>query len=117
MVKYRVFLNDSLIADRVVPADRFVSRLRGLMFRRSLPEGEGLWLRPANGIHTHWMHFAIDALFLDGGHTVVYIARSVPPWRIVPPVGGTKSVLELSAGAGKEVKAGDRLVFETIPEG
>ena len=113
---YRVYAGDRTIAERVVLADRFVSRLKGLMFRRSLEEGEGIWLIPANGIHTHWMRFAIDALFLDGGHTVVYIARAVPPWRIVPPVRGTKSVLELKAGAGREVEVGDRLVFEAVPE-
>ena len=91
-------------------ADRPLRRLRGLLGRRELPSGEGLLLRPAPSIHTGFMRFPIDAVFLDGDLRVVGVADDLRPWRIAGRR-GARAVLELAAGeAGRlGLRHGDRL--------
>ncbi|MBR2774270.1 MAG: DUF192 domain-containing protein, partial [Selenomonadaceae bacterium] len=61
-------------------AKSFLSRLRGLMMRRKLPEGRGLLLAPCNSIHMLFMRFAIDVVYLDEDFRIKKIARDVMPW-------------------------------------
>ncbi|MBD0291782.1 MAG: DUF192 domain-containing protein, partial [Thermoleophilia bacterium] len=84
--------------------------MRGLLGRTMLPPGEGLLLRPASSIHTAFMRFPIDAVFLDGEGRVLRIAASVAPWRAAG-CRGARAVLELSAGESERrgVRPGDRL--------
>lgn len=91
-------------------ADRPLPRMRGLLGRRGLPAGEGLLLTPAPSIHTAFMRFPIDALFLDRNLTVLCVVEQLRPWRVASKR-GARSVLELSAGeaARRGVKVGDRL--------
>jgi uncharacterized protein len=88
------------------------SRLRGLLGRKGLEAGEGLLLRPASSIHTCFMRFPIDAVFVDRDGTVVRITRELRPWRAAGRR-GARAVLELAAGECERrgVKQGDRLVF------
>ena len=72
-------------------------RMRGLLGRSGLESGRGLLLRPAGSIHTAFMRFPIDAVFLDGEGTVLRIAADLPPWRAAA-ARGARSVLELAAG-------------------
>jgi uncharacterized protein len=112
MVKTRLILN--LTRDERVCvgelADRPLSRMRGLMGRRGLPAGEGLLLTPAPSIHTAFMRFPIDALFLDRDLRVLDIRASMPPWRVASKR-HARAVLELPAGecARRGVEVGDRL--------
>jgi uncharacterized membrane protein (UPF0127 family)/CheY-like chemotaxis protein len=78
-------------------ADRALPRMRGLMGRRALLAGEGLLLRPAPAIHTAFMRFPIDALFLDRELRVVEVVERLRPWRTAS-CRGARAVLELSAG-------------------
>jgi uncharacterized protein len=104
--------NGDVVCDRCVVADRPVSRLRGLLGRSELRPGEGLLLRPASAIHTCFMRFPIDAVFLDRDLRVVGISDDVAPWRAAAKR-GAKSVLELPAGesARRGLSLGDRLLF------
>jgi uncharacterized membrane protein (UPF0127 family) len=99
---------DALCIGRL--ADRMLPRMRGLMGARGLPAGEGLLLTPAPAIHTAFMRFPIDALFLDSSLRVVDIVERLHPWRIASKR-RARAVLELSAGecARRGVKIGDRL--------
>jgi uncharacterized membrane protein (UPF0127 family) len=83
----------------------------GLLGRRSLPAGKGLLIRPASSVHTFFMRFPIDVVFLDRNGVVVGIRHEVRPWRAAFARGG-RSVLELSAGeaARTGVRVGDQLV-------
>jgi uncharacterized protein len=94
-------------------ADSGLTRLRGLLGRQSLATGEGLLLRPAGSIHTAFMGFPIDAVFLDRDLRVVRVAPELPPWRMAGRR-GARSVLELPAGeaARRGIAAGARLVVE-----
>ncbi len=78
-------------------ADRALPRMRGLMGRRALPAGEGLLLRPAPAIHTAFMRFPIDALFLDRELRVLEVVERLRPWRTASSR-GARAVLELAAG-------------------
>jgi len=78
-------------------AETALARMRGLLGRRSFDSGEGLLLRPAASVHTAFMRFPIDVVFLDRDLHVLKVARSVPPWRMVGRR-GAKAVLELPAG-------------------
>ncbi|MDX6768020.1 MAG: DUF192 domain-containing protein [Elusimicrobiota bacterium] len=103
-----------VVASRVETADGFVSRGVGLLGRAGLPAGEALWLVPGQSIHTFFMRFAIDALFLDATLTVVKVMEDMRPWRVSPWVSEAHSVLELQGGALQgAVAVGDRLEMRT----
>ena len=57
-----------------------------------------MWISPCNGIHTFFMRFPIDAVFLDRRQRVVRAYSSLGRWRVVPLVFGARSVVELPAG-------------------
>jgi uncharacterized protein len=88
------------------------ARLRGLLGRKSLPSGEGILLRPAASIHTFFMRFAIDVVFLDEELRVVGITADMGPWRAAGKR-GAKAVLELPAGecARRGLEVGDQIRF------
>src|SRR5436309_1907417 len=82
----------------------------GLMFRRSLAPGAGMWINPCSGIHMMFMKFPIDAVFLDRHERVKKVYRSLPRWYgVVWWEIGARSVLELPPGstAGIELQKGD----------
>ena len=80
-------------------ADRFTSRLKGLMFKKIPLQNEGLWLIPCNSIHMFFMKFPIDVVFLDREQKVIKIVQHLKPWKLIPPVKEAYSVIELPSGA------------------
>lgn len=101
------------ICDDLIVADRFWSRLVGLQFRRSLAPGQGLLLTPCSSIHTCFMRFAIDLVWLDATQRVVELSPNIAPWRIVIPTRLVTAVLELPAGSslpgvGEQLAIGSR---------
>ena len=102
------------MADRVARADGLIDRMVGLLGRKSLGHEEGLWLDPCSQVHTFFMKFSIDVVFLDSECKVVRILPDLVPWRVSPWVWGARSVLELAAGeVADKIKEGD--VLEMIP--
>ena len=95
---------DTVLAERVEVARSFWARFMGLMGRRALAPGHGLFMT-GNGIHMFFMRFPIDAVFLakpanGGARRVVSVHRGVRPWiGLVPLVLGADGVLELPVGA------------------
>ena len=71
--------NGVLIGDRIEVADTFYSRLKGLLGRTGLEEGQGLLLVPCNSIHCIGMRFAIDAVFMDIDRKVIWIRENMEP--------------------------------------
>lgn len=105
------FRRGNVVCERAVIADRPLGRLKGLLGRASLGRDEGLLLRPAPSIHTAFMRFRIDALFLDRDLEVIGIVEALRPWRIAGRR-DARAVLELAAGeaARRGISVGDRLV-------
>lgn len=100
-----------VVCERCLVAARPLQRMRGLLGRRELPEGEGILLRRAGSIHTFFMRFPIDAVFLDREQTVLRVAPELRPWRAAGQK-GARAVLELASGeAGRRgLRVGERLV-------
>lgn len=88
-----------VLAERLRVPRTALGRALGLMLRRELPAGEGMWITPCNGIHMFFMRFAIDAVFVDRQLRVVRVCAGLRPWRVVPLVLRAHSVLELPEGA------------------
>jgi uncharacterized membrane protein (UPF0127 family) len=106
----------NVICERCLVADRPHTRLRGLLGRGALSRQEGLLLRPSPSIHTWFMRFPIDAVFLDADLRVIGVAPDLAPWRIAARR-GARAVLELAAGeaARRRLEAGASLVLADGP--
>ena len=102
--------DDRVVCERCLLAETPLARMRGLLGRRGLDSGEGLLLRPASSVHTFFMRFPIDVVFLDRHGVVKRVAEHVRPWRTVG-CRGAKAVVELAAGeaARRDIKPGRRL--------
>lgn len=86
------------------------SRMRGLLGRSSLPGGHGMLFGRTSSVHTFFMRFAIDVVFIDRDGEVMSVREAVPPWRAVSQR-GARWTLELAAGEAVRVGIGpgDRL--------
>jgi uncharacterized membrane protein (UPF0127 family) len=110
--------NQTVIADECVEANSFLSRLRGLIGRKNLEAGEGMFFPQCNDIHMWFMSISIDVLFLkrEGEHFLVTSTRpALRPWKALPVRDGKASeTLELPAGTIQRcgLTEGDRLCIE-----
>jgi len=108
--------NSIQVASEVELATSFVCRSVGLLGRAKLPQGNALWIQgtkfiACNSIHTFFMRFAIDVLFVDRELKVKKVYRNLVPWRMTWPVNSAFSVFELPAGTLQSisVEVGDQL--------
>lgn len=91
------------IGARVGLADSWWKRLRGLIGRGPLEEGEGLLLAPCRGVHMYGMTYPIDVAFLDDEGAVVALYRELAPGARTRWHGAAKSALELPSGTLAEM--------------
>jgi uncharacterized membrane protein (UPF0127 family) len=94
-------------------ADTHLSRLVGLVGKRTLRSEEGLWLIPSQGIHTIGVLFPIDVVYLDEGHHVIHLIENFGTFRIAPVRLQSSSVLELRIRTiyTSETEVGDELLI------
>ena len=99
-----------VLCERCLVADTFWTRLRGLMGRNELTADEGLLIRPAGSVHTFFMRFAIDVVFVDRTGVVLKVVAALHPWRFAGRR-GARCVIELSAGEAEArgIRPGDEL--------
>ncbi|HEY1421233.1 MAG TPA: DUF192 domain-containing protein [Candidatus Dormibacteraeota bacterium] len=103
-----------VLAQELEMATNLITMTAGLMFRKRLDPGSGMWIVPCNGIHMMFMNFAIDAVFLDRDERVRKVYRKLPAWwGVVWFVWGAHSVLELPAGSTDEIdlQRGDQILI------
>lgn len=100
------------VIEHVQKAESFCERTRGLLGRPALTEGEGLLLAPCNSIHTCFMGFPIDAVFMDYRNRVVKTIHDMAPFRFALSFQAA-SVLELRAGEINRlgIQAEDTLIW------
>ncbi len=103
--------NGAVLAGRVESAATLSARLRGLLGRSGLPEGEALRIEPCTSIHTFFMKFPIDAVFLQRDGKVVRAVEEMHPWRATRIYPSAAMVVELPAGTLRrtDTRAGDFL--------
>jgi uncharacterized protein len=113
----RNLTRDTQIADNLECASTGSSRTKGLLGRKGLAQGEGLWIVPCEAVHTFFMKFPIDLIYLDRKHRVKKVRNSVPAWRISACL-SAHSVLELPAGTiqSSQSRRGDLIEISTVAE-
>lgn len=106
----------TLLAASVEVADSGPKRSKGLLGRKGLAPGTGLWIIPCEAVHTFWMQFPIDLVYLDRSYRIRKLKSSVGPWRLSACL-SAHSILELAPGTIRETRAelGDILEFSPAP--
>jgi len=100
------------LADRAQLAGNGANRRKGLLGRDHLTCGEGLWIVPCEAVHTFWMRFSIDLVYLDRKQRIVKTRSHVRPWRLSACL-RAHSVIELPAGTIRDTQTmrGDTLAL------
>jgi len=103
------------LAEDAEVADTSAKRREGLLKRAGLAPGEGLWITPCESVHSFFMKFTIDVLYLDRKHRVKKIRPEMRPWRMSACL-TAHSVLELPAGtiASSGTRRGDQLEIKNL---
>jgi hypothetical protein len=104
----------TVLATRAKLASSYVDRLFGLMGRKGVADGGGILLTKSSSIHSFFMRFRFDAIFLDRDDRVVKIVPAMRQWWVAFGGRGARDTLELAAGvaAATNTQPGDQLVFE-----
>ncbi len=112
----KVLREGEVIGTQIQVATNFFCRLRGLLGRARLEKEEGLLLLPCRQVHTFFMSFAIDVLFLDKQGKIVELMPEMTPGHASPLVKDGYQVLELPAGTVKlkKLQKGEQLVIQTL---
>jgi uncharacterized membrane protein (UPF0127 family) len=87
-----------VIVEQLKPAYTFGKRLKGLMFQKNLLPGSGVHIKPCQSIHTFFMKFPIDVIYLDKELIVVGTEQSLPPGKLGGRFKNAHSVIEVKAG-------------------
>ena len=106
----------SVLASALEVASTGKQRQKGLLGRAGLAPGEGLWIVPCESVHTFFMRFAIDLVYLDRRNRVRKVRSAVVPWRLSACF-SAHSVLELAPGTIEKTQTakGDQLGFQPAP--
>jgi len=106
---------NAILGDAVDLADTRSKRRVGLLRHERLESGTGLWIVPCESVHTFFMKFPIDLVYVDRKKRVKKVRHAVPPWRLSACL-TAHSVLELPAGTVEKTgtRPGDELVIEKL---
>ena len=106
---------DTVLGDAVDVADSSETRRTGLLKHERLEPGHGLWIVPCESVHTFFMKFAIDLVYVGKDKKVRKVRHAVPAWRLSMCL-TARSILELPPGTAAQTgtQVGDQLVFETL---
>jgi len=105
---------NTVLAQNAICADRAFKRIKGLLGRKDFRQGEALIIKPCNSIHTFFMRFPIDALFVRKNNIIVKAISAIPPSRLTPIYFTACFVVELPSGTIQATSTleGDILVIE-----
>ena len=102
-----------ILTENAVRADNFFNRLKGLLGKASFSSGNALVLKPCDSIHTFFMRFAIDAVFLNKQNQVIKIYSHLKPWRLSGIFFNASCCIEFPAGTvlSTHTQEGDTFSF------
>lgn len=108
---YELKLADGdVICRKMIVASGLLDRMKGLMFSEELPDCDGFLINPCNSIHTFFMRYPLDVVFLDSDFKVVKVMYDLAPWRMTGIYFKSSQVLEMKAGTlKKNITPGDKL--------
>jgi len=114
-VLVRNHTRNTVLGDAVELADTSETRRVGLLKHERLEPGSGLWIVPCESVHTFFMKFPIDLVYLDKQRKVRKVRHAVPAWRLSACL-SAHSILELPAGTAEKsgTLPGDELVMEKL---
>ena len=105
---------NKILADNAILAKGLFKRLKGLLGKKMLSDGQALILKPCNSIHTFFMCFPIDVLFLNKDKKVIKCISSLKPFRMTNPVLCASYAIELPAGKinASQTEASDTILIQ-----
>ncbi len=106
---------NTVLGDAVDVADSSSTRRTGLLKHKRLDPGQGLWIVPCESVHTFFMKFPIDLVYIDKEKKVRKVRHAVPAWRLSMCL-SARSILELPAGTARLTKTevGDQLAIDNL---
>ena len=114
-MKIQISYNNKLLSEDILVAEKTVDRMIGLMFKEKLVGAEGLWIDPCNSIHTFFMRYSLDIVFVGNKNQVVKIIRDMKPWRMTRMYFTARQTLEMPAGTlPADLKVGDVLEVKYV---
>jgi hypothetical protein len=105
-----------VVCPEIKLATSILQRFFGLMGKPALPTGQGLWLEPCDSIHSCFMRFCFDAIFLSKEGEIVHLIQGMRPWRMSPILFKSNVVVELPQGSIEQagLKIGDKLSLKKL---
>ena len=114
-MRYEAYCNNILLGKQMKKATSLIDRLIGLMFFKEMKGFDSLLLEPCRSIHTFFMRYAIDVLFVDKDMKIVKIIREMKPWRMSLIYFSAHSVLEFKAGSlPRDISKNDQVTLKCI---
>jgi uncharacterized membrane protein (UPF0127 family) len=99
-----------IVCQRMLVVNQLFSRMKGLMFSLELPDCDGFLIAPCNSIHTFFMLYKLDVVFLDKNFVVIKVLYDLSPWRMTWFYIKASQVLEMKAGTlSKKINIGENL--------
>ena len=110
LIPIKIYHKNKKLIENGLYAKSLLSRMKGLMGSKALPFGKGLFIPDCRQVHTFFMNYTIDVVFLDSKNRILKI-QTISPWKISSWVRKAKNVLELPKGFAKKtnLKTGDVL--------
>lgn len=99
-----ILKDDQILFDEIKVADRFFSRLVGLLRTAGLTKNQGLLLKKCNQVHTIGMKFVIDAIFLAKEGDILHMEQEMAPGQVSRQIKKAYWVLELKSGSCKQLQ-------------
>ena len=113
-MQIRNLTRGTVVGTSIDVADSGERRRRGLLDHTGLREGEGLWIVPCESVHTFFMKFPIDLIYLNRAGIVVSVRAHVVPWRMSMCL-RAHSILELPSGTIMSTRTGPGDQIEVVP--
>ena len=109
--KYKLLTKEGeVICHKMIVEHKLLMRMKGLMFSSTLPDCDGFLINPCNSIHTFFMRYSLDVVFLDKNFKIIKVIYDLTPWKLTWFYFKATQVLEMKAGTLKRnLNPGEKL--------